>query len=157
MTQASLITEILHPFGKGTLTTDGVQYCTEKVTSTDDYETVEEVTMTVPQSSPLEEIEFGLTAGFRSSSTAENVLYKWQIKDTSETSYDTLVAETTLTTPGVTSLERTWSGRKGAGTYFTATKSFNVRLQIKSGSAGGETAKGKTKSSSYIMTKYRHV
>jgi len=148
-----------YPFAKGALTATGIQYSTEKVTSTDGYETVEEKTVELPQNAIIEEIEFGLTGGFRSSSTGENVLYKWLIKDHSQSSYDTLVAEQTLTTPGITSLEYSHAGRLSMpGTYFTGTEyQFDIALQVKSGSAGGETAKGKTKNSSYVRIKYHLI
>ena len=41
----TVVEHIEHPFAKGNLTSDGVQWSAEKTTSGDDYEAVEEVTV----------------------------------------------------------------------------------------------------------------
>src|SRR4030043_1511838 len=144
---------IEYPFAKGLLTTDGNQLCTEKVTTTDGYEAVETVTLYKPKPDyKLEEIEFGLAAQIGSSGAAENVLYKWQVSD-SGTLWEDLCAEQTYTTPGTTYVAcNTMSGRFAPTGKFAGTgASFKVRFVIKSGSAGGETAKGKGENSSFIF------
>ena len=41
----TVVEHVEHPLAKGDLTQDGIQWSAEKTTSTDDYETVEEVTV----------------------------------------------------------------------------------------------------------------
>lgn len=146
---------VVHPFGKRALTTDGVQYCTEHNTSTDDYETVESVTINQPSGYTLNEIELSLTAAIKSSSTAESVLWKWQISDDGSTWVD-LIAEQTRAADASAYADVNALGRFNpqANALLTGT-SFQVKFVVKSGGAGGETAYGKTKASSYIITRYR--
>ena len=47
----TIVEHIEHPFAKGNLTSDGIQWSAEKTTSTDAYETVEEVTVSPPTGS----------------------------------------------------------------------------------------------------------
>ena len=44
----TVVEHIEHPFAKGNLTSDGIQWSAEKTTSTDGYETVEEVAVSPP-------------------------------------------------------------------------------------------------------------
>ncbi len=75
-----VIEHVEHPVAKGSLTSDGVQWSAEKTTSTDGYETVEEVTVNPPALGAVVEFEFGLTCAVKSSSTLEGVLFKWQAR-----------------------------------------------------------------------------
>ncbi|MDZ4230606.1 MAG: hypothetical protein U1B77_02165, partial [Dehalococcoidales bacterium] len=65
----TVIEHVEHPFAKGNLTSDGVQWSAEKTTSTDAYETVEVVTVNPPALGTIIEFEFGLTCALKSSST----------------------------------------------------------------------------------------
>ena len=148
----TVIEHIEHPFGKGNLTSDGVQWSAEKTTSTDGYETVEEVTVSPPALGSVIEFEFGLTCAVKSSSTAESVLFKWQARNSGGSWVD-LHSEVTYAANASTYREYTYSGRFQPATNFNSVP-FNIRLQIKSGAAGGENAVGKTKNSSYVKITY---
>ena len=148
----AVVEHIEHPFAKGNLTSDGVQWSAEKTTSTDDYETVEEVTVRPPVLGAVFEFEFGLTCAVKSSGAAESVLFKWQARNKGGTWVD-LTDEVTYAANASSYKEYTYSGHFKPVANFNALP-FDIRLIIKSGSAGGENAVGKTKSSSYVKVIY---
>ncbi|MEK7353514.1 MAG: hypothetical protein AABZ77_03295 [Chloroflexota bacterium] len=148
----TIVEHIEHPFAKGNLTSDGVQWSAEKTTSTDGYETVEEVTVNPPALGTVIEFEFGLTCAVKSSSTLESVLFKWQARNAGGSWVD-LHSEVTYPANASTYKEYTYSGRIQPVSNFNSLP-FNIRLQIKSGAAGGENAVGKTKNSSYVRVIY---
>ncbi len=141
-----------HPFAKANLTSDGVQWSAEKTTSTDDYETVEEVSVNPPQLGAIIEFEFGLTCAVKSSGSTESVKFKWQARNKGGTWVD-LHGEVTYSADASAYKEYTYSGRFQPVANFNAVP-FDIRLQIKSGAAGGENAVGKTKNSSYVRVIY---
>ena len=148
----AVIEHIEHPFAKGNLTSDGVQWSTEKTTSTDDYETVEEVTVNPPALGGIIELELSLTCAIKSSGTLESVLFKWQARNSGGT-WVNLHDEVTYPANASTYREYTYSGRFKPVANFNSVP-FDIRLQIKSGAAGGESAIGKTKNSSYVKLIY---
>ena len=148
----TIIEHIEHPFAKGNLTSDGIQWSAEKTTSTDVYESVEEVTVNPPALGSVIEFEFGLTCAVKSGGAAEAVLFKWQARNAGGTWVD-LHSEVTYAANASAYKEYTYSGRIQPAASFNSLP-FNVRLQIKSGSAGGENAVGKTKNSSYVRVIY---
>ncbi|MBI4188623.1 MAG: hypothetical protein HY529_05400 [Chloroflexi bacterium] len=148
----TIIEHVEHPFAKGNLSSDGVQWSAEKTTSTDDYETVEVVTVNPPALGKVIEFEFGLTCAVKSSSTLESVLFKWQARNKGGSWVD-LHAEVTYPPNASTYREYTYSGRFKPVADFNAVP-FDIQLLIKSGSAGGENAVGKTKNSSYVRVIY---
>lgn len=148
----AVIEHVEHPFAKGNLTSDGVQWSTEKTTSTDDYETVEEVTVNPPALGGIIELELSLTCAIKSSGTSESVLFKWQARNSGGTWVD-LHDEVTYPADASTYKEYTYGGRFKPVANFNAMP-FDIRLQIKSGAAGGENATGKTKNSSYVKLIY---
>lgn len=146
---------LLHPFGKGKLTSDGVQYGAEHTTTTDNYEEVDRVTIEQSAEGVLEEIEFGLTAAIKSSGATEGVNYKWQASDDG-TNWEDLCDEGTRAADASSYADVSHSGRfEPTGNFLGNRSSFQVRFVIKSAAAGGETATGKVKNSSYIKCKYR--
>ncbi len=148
----TVIEHIEHPLAKGNLTSDGVQWSSEKTTATDDYETVEEVTVNPPALGAVIEFEFGLTCAVKSSGATESVKFKWQARNEGGTWVD-LHDEVTYPANASTYKEYTYSGRFKPVANFDAVP-FDIRLQIKSGAAGGENAIGKTKNSSYVKVIY---
>ena len=148
----TVIEHIEHPLAKGNLTSDGVQWSTEKTTTTDDYETVEEVTVSPPGLGAIIEFEFGLTGAVKSSGSTESVKFKWQARNKGGSWVD-LHDEVTYPVNASTYKEYTYSGRFKPAANFNAVP-FDIRLQIKSGAAGGESAVGKTKNSSYVRVIY---
>ena len=146
---------ILKPFGKGSLTTDGVQYSAEVGSIGDTYTAIEAITINQPLGYTLEEIEFALTVAIKSSSTAESVLWKMQASDNG-TDWQDLIAEQTRAASAAAYADVTALGRFAPTTNFLGTSAtFQVRAVAKSGAAGGETATGKMKNSSYLICKYR--
>lgn len=147
---------VLYPFARGALTTNGVQYSALLTTSTDAYETVESVKVDLPldnkrATEPLVELEFRLDCAVQSSGAAEAVLFKWQYSLDNSTWSD-LVPEVTYAANASVLTEYSYSGLFPVTAFSTVP--FWLRLQIKSGGAGGETAKGKTKNSSYVRAVY---
>ena len=147
-----VIEHIEHPFAKGNLTTDGIQWSAEKTTSTDAWETVEEVTLSPPALGAVVEFEFGLTGAVKSSGSTEGMLFKWQARNKGGTWVD-LHVEVTYAANASAYKEYTMSGRFKPVAGFDALP-FDLRLLIKSALAGGENAVGKTKNSSYVRVIY---
>jgi len=148
----TIIEHIEHQFAKGNLTFDGVQWSAEKTTSTNDFETVEEITVNPPALGAVIEFEFGLTCAVKSSGNTEPVLFKWQARNKGGNWVD-LHSEVTYPADASAYKEYTYSGRFKPVADFNSVP-FNMRLAIKSGSAGGENAVGKTKNSSYVRIIY---
>jgi len=148
----AIIEHVEHPFAKGNLTSDGVQWGAEKTTATDDYETVEEVSVNPPQLGAIIEFEFGLTCAVKSSSSTESVKFKWQARNQGGTWVD-LHDEVTYSADASAYKEYTYSGRFKPVANFNGVP-FDIQLVIKSGAAGGENAVGKTKNSSYVKVIY---
>ncbi|OGO30702.1 MAG: hypothetical protein A2Z29_00540 [Chloroflexi bacterium RBG_16_56_11] len=148
----AVVEHVEHPFGRGNLTADGVQWSTEHATTTDDYEEVESVTVTPPALGSVLEYEFGLTCAVKSSGSGESVLFKWQARNRGGTWVD-LHGAVTYPANASAYREYTYSGRFQPVPNFNAVP-FDVRLVVKSGGAGGETATGKTKNSSYVRVVY---
>ena len=145
-----------HPFGKGSLTTDGSQYSAE-VTGIDNsaYVAIETITFQQPSGMILEEIEFGLTGAVGSSGTTDAKLWKWQASDNGADWQD-LIAEQSRAA-GTAYADVSCSGRFApTGNFLGTGSSFQVRMVVKSGGAT-DTAKGKTKNSSYIICRYRRT
>ncbi|MBN2238999.1 MAG: hypothetical protein JW712_04440 [Dehalococcoidales bacterium] len=148
----AVVDYVEHPFGRGILSSNGVQFGQEKTTSTNDYESVEEVTISPPRLGKVLEFEFGLTCAVKSSGTGESVKFKWQARNKGGTWVD-LTDEITYAADASDYKEYTYSGRFNPEENFNSIP-FDMRLVIKSGSAGGENAIGKTKNSSYVRAKY---
>ena len=148
----TVMEHIEYPFARGNLTSDGVQWSAEKTTSTDGYETVEEVTVNPPALGAVVEFEFGLTGAVKSSGATESVKFKWQARNKGGTWVD-LHDEVTYSADASAYKEYTYSGRFKPVANFNAVP-FDIQLVIKSGAAGGENAVGKTKNSSYVKVIY---
>jgi len=148
----AVIEHIEHPFARGKLTSDGVQWGAEKTTTGGDYEAVEEVAVKPPALGAVIEFEFGLTCAVKSSGATESALFKWQARNKGGTWVD-LHDEVTYSADASAYKEYTYSGRFKSEANFNSIP-FEVRLVIKSGSAGGENAVGKVKNSSYVKVIY---
>jgi hypothetical protein len=148
----AVIEHIEHPFARGDLTGDGIQWSAEHTTTTDAYEEVESVAITPPVLGKVIEFEFGLTCAIKSSGSTESVLFKWQARNQGGTWVD-LHDEVTYAADASAYKEYTYSGRFEPVADFDSLP-FEVRLVVKSGSAGGENASGKTKNSSYVKVVY---
>jgi len=148
----SIIEHTEHPFAKGDLTPDGIQWSAEKDTTTinEDVE-VESITVRPPALGEVIEVEFGLTAAFRavSSGTAE-LIYKWQARNKGGTWVD-LHTAVTKSNIGTSYVEETRSGRFRMVANFNSLP-FEVRLIIQCNEA--DEGRAKIKNSSYIRIKY---
>ena len=141
-----------HPFAKGNLTSDGVQWSSEKDTAAAGVDVeVESVTIKPPALGELIEVEFGLTAAFRavSSSTAD-LTYKWQARNKGGTWVD-LHSPVTKADIGTSYIEETRSGRFKTVANFDSLP-FEVRLVIQCDEAN--QGRAKVKNSSYVRVKY---
>ena len=146
----------MHPFAKGTLTVNGVQYSTPFTgIDNDAYDEIEAVTIQQPWGYALEEIEFGLVgeAKIDGAGSTDDVLWKFQASDDG-INWEDLCSEQTLSNTN-TYMNCTCSGRFAPTGNFMATgSSFQVRMVVKC-SGSTDTVSAKTKNSSYIVCHYR--
>ncbi len=154
----ALLTEILHPFGRGTLNTTGAVYGTTVSTAgSTSLIQIDTATIRLPQNSLIIELECGLTAGLTLTVTTDSPIIKWLITDTGGTSFDNLLASTSIASlvSTTTMVDVTYSGRitPTSGTYFTGRGSFDVILQT-AASASTSKAQAAVKSSTYFMYSY---
>lgn len=171
-----VVTYLVHAWGNGLLTTSGVQYdstgasATEaKVFSTTDNTTplqVKQVTIqpvagTKPPdfayNSTVLELEFALTAAFRTTSASGTIAtYKWQAKehDLSSTCWVDLTSWNT-TAPGTTFVDTVCSGYFNVQTNLEKIP-IDIRLMVYDGQAATTNQlQAKTKNSSYAKIIYR--
>lgn len=147
---------IEHPFGKSTvLTTDGQQYGAAVQTTDDDYKEVESITFTNPTGLTLKELDVALVGAIISSGATEAVNWKWQISDAGVTWVDLIAEQTKAASAAAYSDTAAVMGRflPVANALLTGA-TFKIRFVVKSAGAGGETASGKTKNSSYVRRVY---
>ncbi len=147
-----IVEHVAHPFGRGALTSDGIQWSAEHITSSDDYEEVEQVAVSPPALGRVLEFEFALTCAVKSSGASEGVLFKWQARNRGVTWVD-LHPEVARAADASAWQDFTMSGRFAPVAGFDAVP-FDIRLVVKSASAGGETAVARTKNSSYVRVTY---
>jgi len=141
-----------HPFAKGDLTSDGIQWAAEKDTTTAGVDVeVESITIKPPALGAMVEVEFGLTAAFRvvSSATAD-LTYKWQARNKGGSWVD-LHSAVTKADIGTTYVEETRSGRFKTVANFDSLP-FEVRLIIQCNEAN--EGRAKVKNSSYVRVVY---
>ena len=141
-----------YPFAKGDLTADGIQWSAEKDTTTVDTDVeVESITINPPALGEMLKVEFGLTAAFRTvSSATADLTYKWQARNKGGTWVD-LHSVVTKTDIGTTYVEETRSGRFKLVANFDSLP-FEVRLIIQCNEAN--EGRAKIKNSSYVRVKY---
>lgn len=141
-----------HPFAKGDLTADGIQWSAEKDTTTAGVDVeVESVAINPPSLGAMIEVEFGLTAAFKAvSSATADLTYKWQARNKGGTWVD-LHSAVTKTDIGTTYVEETRSGRFKPQADFDSVP-FEVRLLIQCNEAN--QGRAKIKNSSYVRVKY---
>ena len=147
----TVMEHIEHPFGKGNLTSNGVQYSAEVTSAKNVYKTMEEVTINPPQIGRVIEFEFGITWSMKSSGTTDKATGLIQARNKGGTWVDLMTAVEN-TAASTAAQEHTFSGR------FEPTDNFNripfeLRVQVKAASTT-DNALGKTKSSSYVKVSY---
>ena len=154
------IIEILeHPFGKGNLEPDGIQWSAYAISGTDTYETVESITIDQigVAGGPggegiLIEVELGVTWGQKCDGTTDKAVGKVQARNKGGTWVD-LMTEVTNDAAGTTEEVKTYSGRFKTVADFSKVP-FDVRVQVKSNGTTNN-AVGRTKNSSYVKCLYK--
>ncbi len=146
-----------HPFAKGALTTNGVQYCTEVLAATGTTnQTIESVTIDPDADGDVIEYEFGLTAAFKATSmTTADIIYQWQAKNATSSTWVNLHAAATITdasTLYVATGEPTQSGRYAAEANLNRVP-FDLRCIFQCNTS--TEAYGKTKNSCYTKVIYK--
>ena len=146
-----------HPFGKGNLTTDGVQYGAETANAgSAAYVAVPGVvTIYRPAGATIVELEVGLTLAVKQSSSVETALWKFQASDNNADWEDLIAEQIAASGTAVTAYaDKTALGRFApTGNFAGTTNPFYVRGVIKAGTGGVGTLSGKMKNSSYILTR----
>jgi hypothetical protein len=134
---------IVHPFGRGDLTTDGVQYGSANATAgdTDGFVVVETATINCPTgSAEIDEVEFGLASGCYGSNTTGSINVKWQAQNSGATGWDdlnTAVSSTSSTDAATPELDVvTGIIDATGGDQFTGKNPYLVRLVVQSASTG---------------------
>ena len=147
-----------HPFGKGALTADGVQWSAEVTSSGVTYTTVESVTIDEIGSDggpgaegTLIQLELAILWRQKSSGATYKAIGRFQGRNKGGTWVD--LYEVTNTTAGTTYEEKTRSGRYTTVTNFSKYP-FELRVQVKSENAA-ENAIGQVKNSGYVIAKYK--
>jgi hypothetical protein len=148
----TVIEHVEYPFAKGDLTPDGIQWSVEQDTATADVDIeVESVVIKPPALGALLEIEFGLTAAFRSvASATADISYKWQARNKGGSWVDLheFVIKEDI---GTSYVEETRSGRVKPVDNFDSLP-FEVRLVIQCNEA--DEGRAKVKNSSYVRVVY---
>ena len=148
-----------HPFAKGSLTADGVQWSTEATSSTNTYALVEDVTIDEIGSGggpgaegTIIEAEFSITWAQKCDGVTDSAVGKVQARNKGGAWVD-LMTEVTNTTAGTTYEEKTYSGRFKPETNFNKYP-FDIQVLVKS-SGITNNGVGKTKNSSYVIVRYK--
>ena len=168
-----IVSYIVHAFGRGTLTTTGVQYGSSGIsTSTDTWKVVETKTIQpmvrgIGALGTILELEFSLTTGSVHESTSAGgvVQYNWQAKNISDTStedWQWLLPTSSghSTAVGSTEVFTTYSGYMTVATHSLDEVPFQIRLLVMggAGSTSGGSATGsqaRAKNSTYVKVLYR--
>lgn len=77
----SVITEVIHPFGRGLTNTTGIAFGTAASTGVSTSATVDTANIILPANAILREVECGLTGYFYNTITTGNIRFSWLIKD----------------------------------------------------------------------------
>ncbi len=145
-----------HPFARGNLGTAGQQFTSSYTTTGDALEYVATAAINPPVGGNIVELGLGLTCSIKSSGTAESVLFVWQGKNNLGTTWVNLHGTVTFGPSAAVATEYTMSGYAGSVANFGSVP-FDICLGIQSGGAGGETAAGSVKNSSYVRATYDEV
>ena len=145
--------QIEHPFGKGPLTTSGVQYGTAATGLAGTSTLVEAGTITLPTGAIVVEAEFGLTMAVDSAGTNDGSKWLFQVSDAG-TAWTDLIAEQTAATAAAYA-DVTCSGRFAPTGNFLGTAG-KVYVRGMARSAGTtDLTDAKVKNSSYVLVRYK--
>ncbi len=160
MASQPLVELVEHPFGKGSLTTNGVQYgaVTAGAGSAAYVAVPGAATIYRPAGTRIAEVEFGLTEAVLSSNSVETMMWKFQASDNNTDWEDLIAGQTAVSGAAVstTYTDVTALGRFAPTGNFAGTANpFYVRGAVKAAAAATGTVSGKIKSSSYVVVKYK--
>ncbi len=138
------------PFGKGDLTSNGIQYSDEVTESAGTATEVESVSINPPGSGDIIEVMFSITVATKSSDGVNDVEVTVQARNDSGTWVT--IGSYTETTPDTTYGEQTLSGTFETETNFNFVP-FDIRVTV-ADEDGNKTATAKVKNSSWVKVKY---
>ena len=148
-----------NPFGKGDLTSDGVQWSDEATSTGIAYEDVESITLDQiggkggpGANGTLIEVEFGITLQQKNSSGSYKAVGRIQGRNKDGT-WVTIMSEKTNVSNGTSYEEWTYSGRFETETDFNKYP-FDIKVQVKSNNSSGNGI-AQVQNSSYIKLIYK--
>jgi hypothetical protein len=156
-----IVTETLHPFGRGVLTAGGVQYGTLVTGIAQTYTAIEApATINIPYGYVLDELEMNIMGETQANGATDSIIYEVQGSDAGS-SWDTISSVITraASCAALADFANALTGRynPSVGTNFLGTgASFQIRCVAKSGGATN-TAGGALKNSSYVIVTFRRV
>ncbi len=139
--------ETFHPFGRGNLASNGVQYSTPATSVLNAAVDVEAVTIALPVDGAIKELELGITWRQKCSGTVDGAVGKVQGRNSGGTWIDLMTAATN-TTVGTTNQEFTYSGYIAPVTGFNAVP-FDLKV-ITYSSGTTDNAIAQVKNSSFV-------
>ena len=140
-----------YPFGKGDLTSDGIQYSAEVTTTDRNWTEVEQVTIEPPSDGVIIEVELAVTHSIKSTGATKYVKHKVQARNKGGTWVD-LYSEVTRVANASAYAEVTYSDRFPTQANFNAVP-FDVRIVIQREDAT-ENAVGKARNAGYVRVRY---
>lgn len=146
-------TVVFHPFGRGYLTSDGIQHCAEATSTLNTYVTVESVEVPVPEGKgAIKELELGVTWSQKCDGTVDKAVGMIQAVDINGTWVNVMATSATNVTAGTAYEEKTYSGYLPASLGVTQIP-LSLRVQVKSNGTTNN-AVGKVKNSGYAKAIY---
>ena len=148
----AILTKVRHPFAKGSLTADGVQYCPAVGLGTTDT-VIEAAEVKQPAGYVLEQVELGLTGWLSDTAAAESIILKFQASDDNsvwQNLHDEVTKGESLAAGDVSC-----SGRFApTGNFLGTGASIYLRMVARTAAAAKT---GATKNSSYVEVRYRRA
>ncbi|KKN34170.1 hypothetical protein LCGC14_0796240 [marine sediment metagenome] len=138
------------PFGKGDLTSNGIQFSDAVTESAGTATAVETVSINPPGEGDIIEVMFSITVASKSSDGVNDVAIVMQARNDAGTWVT--IGSYTETTPNTTYAEQTLSGTFEVETNFNSVP-FDIRVTV-ADEDGAKTATAKVKNSSWVKVKY---
>lgn len=146
-------TVVFHPFGRGYVTSDGIQHCAEATSTLNTYVTVESVEVPVPEGKgAIKELELGVTWSQKCDGTVDKAVGMVQAVDVNGSWANVMATAAINATAGTAYEEKTYSGILPASLEITQMP-LSLRVQVKSDGTTNN-AVGKVKNSSYVKVVY---
>ncbi len=146
-----VIEYVEQPFGKGQLTSDGIQWSSEVTSALNVYSTIETVTIEPPILGKIMQVELGITWAQKADGATDKAIGLVQVLDKLGAWNDAMTAVTNGTA-GTTYEEKTYSGNLSLSTHAVQFP-FQIRVRVKSNGTTNN-AVGKVKNSSRVRVLY---